>query len=84
MELVTNPSLIILDGSSLSLPLELTSGLDSFTAYTIVKVLKEMTGQGKTIMAIVHQPSTDIFNLFDRAYILANGREVYQVRSEQR
>lgn len=58
---------------------EVTSGLDSFTAYTIVKVLKEMTDSGKTIIAIVHQPSSDIFSIFDRAYILAGGREVYQV-----
>eukprot|EP00826_Nyctotherus_ovalis_P052894 TRINITY_DN678_c0_g1_i5.p1 TRINITY_DN678_c0_g1~~TRINITY_DN678_c0_g1_i5.p1 ORF type:complete len:333 (+),score=57.20 TRINITY_DN678_c0_g1_i5:414-1412(+) len=59
--------------------LEVTSGLDSFTAYTIVKVLKEMAESGKTIIAIVHQPSSDIFSVFDRTYILAGGREVYQV-----
>lgn len=59
--------------------LEVTSGLDSFTAYTIVKVLKEMADSGKTIIAIVHQPSSDIFSIFDRTYILAGGREVYQV-----
>jgi len=64
---------------TLSLPLEVTSGLDSFTAYTIVKVLKEMADNGKTIIAIVHQPSSDIFSIFDRTYILAAGREVYQV-----
>ena len=29
-------------------------------------------------MAIVHQPSSDIFDLFDKAYILASGHEVYQ------
>lgn len=33
-------------------------------------------------MAIVHQPSTDIFNLFDRIYLLAGGREVYQGETE--
>lgn len=83
VELVTDPPLIVLDGLLFSLPLELTSGLDSFTAYTIVKVLKDLAARGKTIMAIVHQPSTDIFNLFDRAYILANGREVYQGETGQ-
>eukprot|EP00826_Nyctotherus_ovalis_P052897 TRINITY_DN678_c0_g1_i9.p1 TRINITY_DN678_c0_g1~~TRINITY_DN678_c0_g1_i9.p1 ORF type:complete len:654 (+),score=168.67 TRINITY_DN678_c0_g1_i9:414-2375(+) len=75
VEIVTNPSLIILD--------EVTSGLDSFTAYTIVKVLKEMAESGKTIIAIVHQPSSDIFSVFDRTYILAGGREVYQGDTEK-
>ena len=34
-------------------------------------------------MAIVHQPSTDIFSLFDRIYLLAAGREVYQGETEK-
>ena len=41
--------------------------------------MKEMAKKGKTVIAIVHQPSTDIFTHFDRIYLLANGREVYQV-----
>lgn len=34
-------------------------------------------------MAIVHQPSTDIFSLFDRIYLLASGHEVYQGETEK-
>ena len=41
--------------------------------------MKNIAKQGKTVISIVHQPSTDIFNLFDRIYLLASGREVYQV-----
>ena len=59
--------------------IELTSGLDSFTAYTIVKVMKDISRRGRTVITIVHQPSTDIFNLFDRIYLLSAGKEVYQV-----
>jgi len=59
--------------------LELTSGLDSFTAFAIIKVMKEIAKKGKTVISIVQQPSTDIFTHFDRIYLLANGREVYQV-----
>ncbi len=59
--------------------LELTSGLDSFTAYTIVRLMRDMSHAGKAVMAIVQQPSTDIFNLFDKIYLLSSGREVYQV-----
>ena len=64
---------------ALILTLELTSGLDSFTALTIVKVMKDIANKGKTVMTIVHQPSTDIFTTFDRIYLLAGGKEVYQV-----
>ena len=42
-------------------------------------MLKCIAETGKSIMAIVHQPSGDIFSLFDRVYILAAGHEVYQV-----
>ncbi len=59
--------------------LELTSGLDSFTAYAIVRLMRNMSHAGKTVMAIVQQPSADIFNLFDKIYILSSGREAYQV-----
>ena len=40
--------------------------------------MKEIAKTGKTVIAIVHQPSTDIFDLFDRIYMLSEGREVYQ------
>ncbi len=79
VEIVTDPALIILDGMTWCDPrLELTSGLDSFTAFTIVKVMKDISRKGKTVIAIVNQPSTDIFETFDRIYLLAAGREVYQ------
>lgn len=41
-------------------------------------MLQKIARRGRTIMAIVHQPSTDIFNLFDKIYLLAGGHEVYQ------
>jgi ABC-type multidrug transport system ATPase subunit len=63
---------------------ELTSGLDSFTALKIVEAVKGLARRGKTVIAIVHQPSTDIFEAFDRIYLLAAGREVYQVRRSPR
>ncbi len=41
--------------------------------------MRDMSHAGKSVMAIVQQPSADIFNLFDKIYILSSGREVYQV-----
>jgi ABC-type multidrug transport system ATPase subunit len=46
VELITDPSLILLD--------EPTSGLDSFKALTIVKLLKKLAKQGKTIISTIH------------------------------
>ena len=59
--------------------LELTSGLDSYTACSIVEAMKDISRKGKTVIVITHQPSTDIFLLFDRIYLLGSGKEVYQV-----
>lgn len=63
--------------------LELTSGLDSFTAFAIVKVMRELARKGKTVITIVQQPSTDIFTHFDRIYLLANGTQAYQGTTEK-
>lgn len=44
--------------------------------------MRDIARKGKTVMTIVQQPSTDIYNLFDRIYLLAGGREVFQVQYE--
>jgi len=53
VELITDPSLILLD--------EPTSGLDSFKALQIVKLLKKLADQGKTVISTIHQPSSESF-----------------------
>ena len=88
VELITDPSLLFLDGKSTSAKLtdvlfvsnflEPTSGLDSFTAFVIIKLLKQYAQAGKTIIFTIHQPSSDIFALFDRFMILAKGKFIYQ------
>jgi ABC-type multidrug transport system ATPase subunit len=52
MELVTNPSVIFLD--------EPTSGLDTFTAYTVCRTLKDLAQAGRTVVATIHQPSSEV------------------------
>jgi len=69
IEMITDPSVLFLD--------EPTSGLDSSTAYTLVEKLNRLASSGRTIVTTIHQPSTDIFNMFDRLILLAEGHMVY-------
>lgn len=70
MEIITNPAMLFLD--------EPTSGLDTFTAYTVIKALQNLAHrQGRTIVSTIHQPSSEIFYLFDDLMILAEGKVVY-------
>lgn len=57
---------------------EPTSGLDSFNAYTVLKILKRETSvKGCSIICTLHQPSSDLFKLFDRVICLSEGRTIY-------
>ncbi|CAG8803796.1 8845_t:CDS:2, partial [Gigaspora rosea] len=65
-ELLTDPSIILLD--------EPTSGLDSSLALELVQTLKEFAvKQKKTIIMVIHQPSSQVFELFDRLLVMADG-----------
>jgi ABC-type multidrug transport system ATPase subunit len=57
--------------------IEPTSGLDSFLALTVVESMKNIAQQGKTIICTIHQPSSEIFEMFDRLCLLAEGRLAY-------
>lgn len=70
-ELLSNPSLLILD--------EPTSGLDSSTALGLIMSLSEMTSKSnRTVIMSIHQPSSQIFAMFDSLILLSNGHIVYQ------
>ncbi|GBC06325.1 hypothetical protein RclHR1_06770008 [Rhizophagus clarus] len=69
-ELLTNPSVILLD--------EPTTGLDSTLALELAKILKEFAvKQKKTIIMVIHQPSTQVFDSFDKLMLMADGQMVY-------
>lgn len=70
LELVTKPTLVFLD--------EPTSGLDSFSAMQVIKVLKKIANAGCSVLFTIHQPSSEVFNSFDRLILLNKGMVMYQ------
>ncbi|MCF6366810.1 MAG: ATP-binding cassette domain-containing protein [Bacteroidales bacterium] len=65
LELIREPAILFLD--------EPTSGLSSRDSENILDLLKEITLKGKLIFVVIHQPSSDIFKMFDRLMILDQG-----------
>jgi ABC-type multidrug transport system ATPase subunit len=70
VEIITKPSILFLD--------EPTSGLDSFTSYQLVKMLKQVSQNNCPVLCTIHQPSSEIFHLFDRAIFMKAGRIFWQ------
>ena len=69
VELISNPSLIFLD--------EPTSGLDSYSAFELVKILRRLADNGCSIICTIHQPSSEVFELFSRVILLRKGILAY-------
>ncbi|KAJ9469406.1 ABC transporter G family member 7 [Diplonema papillatum] len=69
VELISSPSVIFLD--------EPTSGLDSHSAFEVVKHLRALANSGSTIVCSIHQPSSEVFDLFNKVLLLRNGCSLY-------
>ncbi|XP_062852054.1 ATP-binding cassette sub-family G member 8 [Trichomycterus rosablanca] len=69
VQLLWNPGILILD--------EPTSGLDSFTAHNLVITLSRLAQGNRLVLLSVHQPRSDIFQLFDLVVLLSSGSAVY-------
>lgn len=74
-EVLTKPALMFCD--------EPTSGLDSFMSQSIVSVLKAMAQGGRTIVCTIHQPSSEVFELFDHLFLMAEGRVAFRGKSSK-
>nr|XP_026692618.1 protein white-like [Ciona intestinalis] len=68
-EFLAKPAIMFLD--------EPTSGLDSYLATVVVGCMKEVAKKGCTVICTIHQPSSEVFEIFDDLMILAMGRVVY-------
>ncbi len=63
---------------------EPTSGLDSLTSFIIVGYLQKLAkSKKKTIFMTIHQPNSEIFELFDRLLLLVDGKIIYQGNREK-
>ena len=65
LELIREPDILFLD--------EPTSGLSSADTATVINLLREQAYRGKLIITIIHQPSSEVFKLFDRLWVLDKG-----------
>ncbi|MFN6038752.1 MAG: ATP-binding cassette domain-containing protein, partial [Bacteroidota bacterium] len=65
LELIREPAVLFVD--------EPTSGLSSRDSENIMDLLKEQALKGKLVFVVIHQPSSDIYKMFDRMIILDVG-----------
>ncbi|KAK7363116.1 hypothetical protein VNO77_05246 [Canavalia gladiata] len=72
IEILTRPKLLFLD--------EPTSGLDSAASYYVMKriaTLSQYDNTQRTVIASIHQPSSEVFQLFHNLCLLSSGKTVY-------
>jgi ABC-type multidrug transport system ATPase subunit len=65
LELIREPAILFLD--------EPTSGLSSRDSANILDLLKELALKGKLVFVVIHQPSSDIFKMFNQLLVLDTG-----------
>lgn len=65
LELIREPAVMFVD--------EPTSGLSSRDSENVIDLLKELSLKGKLIFVVIHQPSSDIYKMFDKMFILDTG-----------
>ncbi|CAL4917606.1 unnamed protein product [Urochloa decumbens] len=68
IELVSNPSIILMD--------EPTTGLDARSAAIVIRAVKNISETGRTVVCTIHQPSIDIFEAFDELILMKNGGKI--------
>ena len=70
LELIREPAVLFVD--------EPTSGLSSRDSENVMDLLKELSQKGKLIFVVIHQPSSDIFKMFDKLILLdVGGYQIY-------
>ena len=65
LELIREPSILFLD--------EPTSGISSRDSENLMDLLRDLSLKGKLIITVIHQPSSEVFKMFDKVIILDQG-----------
>ncbi|KAI3930370.1 hypothetical protein MKX01_003398 [Papaver californicum] len=69
IEILTRPNLLFLD--------EPTSGLDSAASYHVMNRIVKLSRQYRmTVIASIHQPSSEVFDLFHNLCLLSSGNQI--------
>jgi ABC-type multidrug transport system ATPase subunit len=74
VELIKQPAVLVLD--------EPTSGLDSASAFGVMQRLRAMAKAGHALVCTIHQPSSEVWGLFDGLLLLSLGHTVYYGKAE--
>lgn len=69
VQLLANPSVLFCD--------EPTTGLDATSAFQIIRTLKRLAQDGRTVVVSIHAPRSEIWSLFDSVILLARGSALY-------
>uniref|UniRef100_A0A1I8NMU7 ABC transporter domain-containing protein n=1 Tax=Stomoxys calcitrans TaxID=35570 RepID=A0A1I8NMU7_STOCA len=69
VELLNDPVILFCD--------EPTTGMDSYSAQQLVQTLYELAKKGTTILCTIHQPSSQLFDMFNNVLLLADGRVAF-------
>lgn len=62
VELASNAPIIFAD--------EPSSGLSSSAAAVVMRALKRVSASGRTVICTIHQPSSDLFGMFDSLFLM--------------
>lgn len=74
VQMLANPSILFCD--------EPTTGLDAYSAFQVVKRLKQLAENGRTLIMSIHAPRSEIVALFDQVILLAHGATLYTGSAE--
>jgi hypothetical protein len=68
-EMVHGPKLLFVD--------EPTTGVNIEESSVLLQTFRELVNQDRTVVTTIHQPSAEIFKLFDTLLLLSKGRVIY-------